>query len=234
MVKKKQTAMDGKSADSLAGGFYTVTEAARLLNLESPRRVTRWLSGPDPVILRQYPKAGTVHEVGFLDLLEIRFIEHFRKCGISLQALRRCAQNARAALGMDHPFATSNVRFQTDRRRVFMETAEETGDPKLLDLVRNQFALYAVIESVLARDLTFDVSGFASEWRPDTVHYPSVAINPRHAFGRPTVAGAKVTTSAVFNLFKAEQGNTTAVARWFNITEEETTQAVAFESELAA
>jgi uncharacterized protein (DUF433 family) len=233
MVKKKQT-QKGSNFDALEGGFYTVSEAARLLNLDSPRRVTRWLSGPDPVILRQYPKTGDVHELGFLDLLEVRFIEHFRKIGISLQALRRCAQNARAALGMDHPFATSNVRFQTDRRRVFMETARETGDPRLLDLVRNQFALYSVIESVLARDLTFDVSGLASEWRPDTRHYPSVAINPRHAFGRPTVANSKVTTAAVFNLFNAEQGDTAAVARWFKITEEETTQAVAFESELAA
>jgi uncharacterized protein (DUF433 family) len=237
-VTKRQTQKSGQLSDDLAGGFYTVAEAARLLGLESTRRVTRWLSGPEPVILRQYQKTGTLHEVGFLDLLEIRFIEHFRRCGISLQTLRRCAQNARSALGMDHPFATSNVKFQTDRRRVFMETAQQTGDPKLLDLVRNQFAIYSVIESVLARDLTFDASGLASEWRPDTTNYPSVMINPRHAFGRPTVAESRVATAAIFNLFKAEQGDTAtvtaAVARWFKITEDETTQAVAFESELAA
>ncbi len=93
----------------LAGGFYTVAEAARLLGLESPQRVTRWLSGPEPVILRQYEKLDMQHEVGFLDLLEIRFIEHFRRRGISLQSLRRRAQNAHVALGMDHPFATSNT-----------------------------------------------------------------------------------------------------------------------------
>jgi len=238
MVIKKHPQKGEQLTDGLAGGFYTVVEAARLLGLESTQRVTRWLSGPEPVILRQYEKDGTLHEVGFLDLLEIRFIEHFRRCGISLQALRRCAQNARAALGMDHPFATSNVKFQTDRRRIFMETAQEIGDPKLLDLVRNQFAIYSVIEAVLARDLTFDASGLASEWRPDTTHYPSVTINPLHAFGRPTVAESRVTTAAIFNLFRAEQGDpaevTAAVARWFNITEDETTQAVAFESELAA
>jgi hypothetical protein len=234
MTTKKQAQDGNPSTDSLAGGFYTVTEAARLLNLESSRRVTRWLTGPEPVILRQYGKAGTVHEIGFLDLLEIRFIEHFRRRGISLQALRICARNARSALGMDHPFATSGITFETDRKRVFMQTAEETGDPRLLDLVGNQFAIYSVLESFLARDLSFDASGLAAEWRPDTTNFPSVAINPLHAFGRPTVGKSRVPTTAVFNLFKAEQGNAGAVARWFDITEDETKQAVAFESGLAA
>ena len=233
-MTKKYIQHDEQLGDSLSGGFYTVTEAARLLHLETRQRVTRWLSGPEPVILRQYKKTGPIHEVGFLDLLEIRFIEHFRRCGISLQALRRCAQNARAAFGMDHPFATSNVKFQTDRKRIFMETLEEIGDRKMLDLIRNQFVIYSVIESVLARDLEFDASGLASEWRPDTTNYPSVTINPLHAFGRPTVGEHRVTTAAIFNLFKAEQGNIGAVASWFKITEVETTQAVAFESVLAA
>jgi hypothetical protein len=80
-----------------------------------------------------------------------------------------------------------------------------------LDLVRNQFAIYSVIESVLARDLTFNASGLASEWRPNPTYYPSVAINPLYAFGQPTVAERRVTTTAVFNLFKAEQGDAAAV-----------------------
>jgi uncharacterized protein (DUF433 family) len=234
MVTKKHIDRNGSPADVLAGGFYTVAEAARLLGLESPQRVARWLSGPEPVILRQYEKLGTQHEIGFLDLLEVRFIEHFRRRGISLQSLRRCAQNARAALGMDHPFATSDVKFQTDRKRVFLETAEQTGDRKLLDLMVNQYAIYPVIESFLARDLTFDASGLALEWRPDTSHYPDVAINPLHAFGRPAVADSHVPTAAVFNLFNAEKGNIAVVARWFGLTENETRQAVEFESGLAA
>jgi hypothetical protein len=233
-VTKKRIQTAGSPPDALAGGFYTVAEAARLLGLESPQRVTRWLSGPDPVILRQYQKLGIQHEIGFLDLLEIRFIEHFRRRGISLQSLRRCAQNARVALDMEHPFATSNVKFQTDRKRVFLETAEETGDRKLLDLMVNQYAIYSVIETFLARDLTFDVSGLALEWRPDTAHFPDVAINPLHAFGRPAVAESHVPTTAVFNLFNAEKGNIAAVARWFGLTENETRQAVEFESGLAA
>jgi uncharacterized protein (DUF433 family) len=226
--------MNESHSDVLAGGFYTVSEAARLLGLDSPQRVTRWLSGPEPVILRQYEKFGMQHEIGFLDLLEVRFIEHFRRRGISLQSLRRCAQNARAALKMDHPFATSDVKFQTDRKRVFLDTAEQTGDRKLLDLMKNQYAIYPVIEGFLARDLTFDASGLALEWRPDTTHYPAVSINPLHAFGRPAVAGSHVPTAAVLDLFNAEKGNIAAVARWFGLTEDETRQAVEFESRLAA
>ena len=234
MVTKKQDSSGVLSADGLTGGFYTVAEAARLLGLESPQRVTRWMTGPDPVILRQYEKLGTQHEIGFLDLLEIRFIEHFRRRGISLQSLRVCARNARSALRMDHPFATSNLKFQTDRKRVFLETAEETGDPKLLDLMRNQYAIYPVIENSLARDLTFDVSGLASEWRPDAKNCPDVSINPMHAFGRPVVSAARVPTAAVFSLFNAEDGNVSVVAKWFCLSESETRQAVEFESGLAA
>jgi len=233
-VTKTPSKPPHRSGDHLSGGFYTVAEATRLLGLESSQRVNRWLSGPDPVVARQYDKLVPMHEIGFLDLIEIRFIEHFRRRGISLQSLRVCARNARAALKIDHPFATSNVRFQTDRRRIFMETAQETGDPKLLDLVRNQFAIYAVIESFPARDLVFDAAGLASEWRPDTVHYPSVAINPLHAFGRPTVSKNRVATSAVLNLFNAERGDVAAVAEWFKITKDEAEQAVAFETGLAA
>ena len=220
-------------SDPLAGGFYTVAEAARLLQLGSAQRVVRWLSGSEPVVLRQYEKVGRQHEIGFLDLLEIRFIEHFRARGLSLQSLRRCAQNARTVLKVDHPFATSNVRFQSDRKRVFLDTAEEMGDRKLLDLMVNQYAIVKFIEDTLARDLEFDVSGLAREWRPRPDKCPAIIINPLYAFGRPVVGSEHVPTTTVLNLFEAENGNKSAVAKWFGITEEEADQAVRFELGLA-
>lgn len=115
----------------LNGGFYTVSEAVRLLGSDNAQSIVRWFqptaSGGEPVILRQYQKLGREHELSFLDLLEVRFVEHFRKQKISLQALRTAAKNARKELGVSHPFATSNVKFQTDRKQVFLETAKETG-----------------------------------------------------------------------------------------------------------
>ena len=41
--------------------------------------------------------------------MEVRFIEHFRRQQISLQSLRKAAENARKELNLDHPFATSST-----------------------------------------------------------------------------------------------------------------------------
>ena len=222
------------SGDSLAGGFYTLSEAAHLLGLQSQQSVARWISGSEPVILRQYEKTGAIHEIGFLDLLEIRFIDHFRKQKISLQSLRVAARNARRELKVDHPFAL-NAKFQTDRKNVFLETAKQTGDRELLNLMNNQIEIYEVIESLIARDLTFDISsGLAKQWQPRPADCPSVVINPLYAFGRPVVSEKHVPTASVFKLFKAEHGDFAAVADWFDLAETDARQAVEFEIRLAA
>ena len=54
------------------GGFYTVSEAVRLLGLDNAQSVVRWFqptpSGGQPIILREYEKVGREHELSFLDL----------------------------------------------------------------------------------------------------------------------------------------------------------------------
>ena len=126
----------------VSGGFYTVSEAARLLGMESGRRIHRWIAptqrGGDAVVARDYPKVGKQHELSFLDLVEIRFVEHFRQQRISLQSLRMATRNARAELRVLHPFSTSSVRFQTDRREIVLHTATASGDPFLLTLLTKQ------------------------------------------------------------------------------------------------
>ena len=118
------------NSDAVAGGFYTVREAARLLQMPSARTVHGWLaghthSGAGPIIKRQYEPIGDIHEVGFFDSMEIRFVNHFRQQKISLQSLRRAAANARKELQQEHPFAMSNVNFMADRKEIFLHTAKE-------------------------------------------------------------------------------------------------------------
>lgn len=224
------------SRDLLAGGFYTVSEAARLLGIDNAQRISRWLApakGGEAIILRQYPKLAREHEVGFLDLLEVRFVEHFRRQKISLQSLRVAAKNARRELKVTHPFATSNVKFQSDRRQVFLETAKETGDKFFLNLMTNQVEIYDVIEQILARDLEFDVTGFARLWRPAPGTCPNVIVSPTFAFGRPVISNRRVPTTAIFKTWKAEGGSYDAAADWFQVTHDEAREAVAFEVSLA-
>lgn len=223
--------------DPLAGGFYTLGEAARLLGIENVQRLSRWLApveDREPIVLRQYPRLGREHEIGFLDLLEIRFVEHFRRQKISLQSLRVAARNARRELGVNHPFATSNVKFQSDRKQIFLETAKQVQDRIFLNLMTNQVEIYDVIEQTLARDLEFDVGGFARLWRPDVGQYPDVKLSPTYAFGRPVVTARKVPTSTLFKLWRAEAGSYAAASEWFEVPEAQVRQAVEFEIGLAA
>jgi hypothetical protein len=225
------------SKDPVAGGFLTVSEAARLLNIPQPQRITAWLQGhrksdAGPIILRQYKPLGKVQELGFWDLLEVRFVDYFRGQEVSLQALRKAAATAREVLKQDHPFATSDVRFMTDRKAVFLKTATELKDEVLLNLVTRQHEMYAVIEQVLAKGISFDAAtGLAREWRPRPNDFPDVALNPLFAYGRPVVLpklGA-VPTSAIYKLWKAEGGSYAAVVDWFEVEEKLARQAVEFE-----
>jgi uncharacterized protein (DUF433 family) len=223
-----------RNHDPTAGGFYTVREAARLLNMQNAGVISAWLKGHGrsgaPVIRRQYqPIAGT-QELGFLDLIEVRFIEHFRKQEYSLQSLRKAAEAARAELKVEHPFALYGVKFVAERKNIFLQVAKSEGDTKLLNLVTKQFAMYDVLETVLARGLIFDpMSGLAMRWRPREKEFPNVIVDPRIAYGQPAIEAARVPTDAVFNIWKAEDGSYKAAADWFEITEALAQEAVEFE-----
>jgi uncharacterized protein (DUF433 family) len=225
--------------DPVAGGFYTVREAARLLRIDSSRRVRDWLTGHShsdagPIIRAQYKRIGQTQELGFLDLMEVRFIEHFRRQEISLQSLRKAAENARKELNLDHPFATSDVRFMTDRKEIFLHTAKEEGDTFLLNLMTNQIEIYEALEQALARDLTFDPqSGIARRWRPMPGDFPNVVVDPLIAYGQPVIEPSCVPTAALHEMWKAENKNVRAVAEWFEISGEQAEEAIYFEAKLA-
>lgn len=222
-----------QSTTDTSGGFYTVSEAARLLKIDKASRIVRWLNptagGAPPIVHRTYPKAGIQHELSFLDLMEVRFVEHFRKGKISLQSLRVAAKNARRELGVAHPFATSNVKFQSDRKQIFLDTARETGDRVLLNLMTNQLAIYEFFEQSFAKGLEFDVSGLARQWRPAPEAAPDVIVSPLYAFGQPVISQRHVPTATLLDSWRANDGDMGLVANWYSISEAEARQAVDFE-----
>jgi uncharacterized protein (DUF433 family) len=219
--------------DPAAGGFYTVREAARLLNIHNSGVITHWLKleGKMPaVIRRQYQPIGRAQELGFLDLIEVRFVEHFRKRGYSLQSLRKAAEVARAALRTEHPFALYGASFIAERKNIFLRVATEIRDSKLLNLVTKQYAMYDVLEEVLQRGVTFDpTSGLAVRWYPKPAEYKHIVIDPTIAFGQPALDESRVASDAIFAAWEAEGGNFSAVADWFDISEALVQEAVDFE-----
>ncbi len=228
-----------RTGDPLLGGFYTVSEAARLLQIENRQRITMWLQGRKdgtslPIIARDYKPVNNIQELSFWDLIEVRFIHHFRRQGLSLQYLRKVWGKARQELGSQHPFALSNFKFMTERKRIFQHAIEEDGDSKTWEILGDQLEMYEVIENILAQGLTFDPkSHLANMWKPIDNKCPSVIVDPRYAFGHPVITERHIPTSAIYKTWRAEGFNAERVADWFQIAIGEVDAAVEFEARLA-
>lgn len=219
-------------------GLYTIPEAARLTKVPA-RKVRGWVNGYSqrasaggrsaPIIHRQIPTIDGKTALGFLDLLEVRFVNWLSEYGVSWNTIRVAAERARQALGHDHPFALA--RFHTDGKGIFLETQEETGDRKLLDLARNNFAMYEIVEASFREGVEFR-DGVASLWHPSkTLH--QIVLDPTRAFGRPIDRDSGVPTATLADAYQAE-GDFNTVARWYEVTPETVRAAVEFEFGLAA
>jgi uncharacterized protein (DUF433 family)/DNA-binding transcriptional MerR regulator len=222
--------------DPLAGGFYTLRDAARLLRVPQPT-VRSWVAVPKRplprLIQRSYSPADGAQTVSFLDLIEMRFISYYRRKGVPLQRLRRAAEMARKEIKTDRPFAMGGrVQFMSERKNIFLHIAKDENDDMLLNLVSGQVAMYDIIERSLERGLTFGEDGLARRWQPDE-SVPHVYVDPLHAFGQPVVGDKEaVPTAAILRSYRAEGGNADEVARWWDVPCAYVEEAVAFEGAL--
>jgi len=207
-------------------GIYSVPDAARITGA-SPVHIRGWLQGyaqsrgksPAPPILHQQhePIAGEL-ALGFLDLLEVRFLERLgaacRSQGrtLSWRALRIAAETARATFGSEHPFAAK--RLHSDGRSVFLEAQQETGDLALYDLVGNNFAIYDVLVGSFIASIEYE-GDVPRRWRPDET-LPRILIDPLRAFGQPIEEKSGAPAGTLFNSWRAEGGNAAKVAAYFD------------------
>ena len=90
------SAQQVRTTDPLLAGFFSISEAARLVGVGQPL-VRGWLngypgSGAGPVVKRDF---GGTRTVSFLDLMELRFIAIFRAQKVPMPTLRKAAEQAR-------------------------------------------------------------------------------------------------------------------------------------------
>lgn len=100
-----------KPINPLAAGFYTISDAARLIEVGSARRILGWLRGYPkrrigPLLNRDFMPIGGHEELSFLDLMEIRFVEYLREQGVKVQTLRKALENARIVFKEEKPLAS--------------------------------------------------------------------------------------------------------------------------------
>ena len=213
-------------------GIYEIPLAARLTQIPESR-VRAWTTGygkkrKGPLIDSQYEKLGGRYAMGFLDLIEVRFVDKFIEQGVKPQTMRLVIENAKKELGVSHPFSVSSQKFKMDKhgKKVFLEMIEQQ-DRRLLDLTNNHFAMVEIIQQTLLDGVEFDAEGLARRWYPERAKYSDILLDPRIAFGKPIIHGHNITTYAVMDAFKAE-GNIDAVADWFDIKPALIKQAVEF------
>ena len=223
---------------TLGIGFYTVPEAARLLKIPG-RNITRWLGGYShqgksgtvaipPLWTPELPGAGTHLELGFRDLVELRFIQAFIKAGLGLKSIRHCLAYARACVNDPRPFSTR--QFQTDGRTIFLDTANHSNASELLDLKKQQYVLKQVIERSFKE---LDIEGDAVvRWRPFRGK-ESIIVDPARAFGQPVAADYGVPTIALAQAVAAET-SLERVAKIYEIPVAIVRDAVKFEEYLMA
>ncbi|MBS0260100.1 MAG: hypothetical protein JSR13_20505 [Proteobacteria bacterium] len=227
-------------SEAIGVGSYTSPEAARLLRT-TPLNVNRWLRGytyKRSGEARQIPPLWTTQhvsvedhlEIGFRDLIELRFVKAFIDAGVGLLAIRNCLEYARECAKDDRPFSTR--RFQTDGRTIFLESIERVGnqidEPKLLDLKKKQYAFKQVIERTF-KDLDIEDDAVA-RWRP--FHgKKSIIIDPGRSFGQPIASEYGVPTVALADAVEAE-GSVEDVARIFDVPVSVIRDAVQFETDL--
>jgi uncharacterized protein (DUF433 family) len=209
-------------------GLYTVPMASKIIS-ESGIKIRSWIDGyPNsdaaPIIQRQLPPINGRTVLGFLDLIEARFVRHFDHLGLSPQFIRSVAEKLRAWQHIDHPFAT-NKRFRTDGRTIIMETMSD-DEKRMLNLRSDNFEMDAIVEPSLFDSVLY-ADDLAYRWHP-VRGLPRVALDPKYAFGRPVIEDAWVPTDTLYNAFQAE-GTIANVAADFDIDEEAVQQAVAYE-----
>jgi uncharacterized protein (DUF433 family) len=231
--------MIGNSQNFLNTGIYSVPDAARLSRV-STWRIRRWLRGYRfrtkkkqyhslPLWRGQLEPIDHSLALGFLDLIEIRFVDAFLKAGVSWTMLRRAHDRGVELFKNAHPFCTN--RFVTDGRDIFVELQRETGESSLLEIVHSQHVFAQIIRPFL-KELEFTNGDVLLRWRPTTTKR-LVVLDPTRNFGRPIVIQHGVPTEVLASATKA-CGSIQEVARWYEVQEAEIEDAVEFEQKLAA
>jgi uncharacterized protein (DUF433 family) len=230
--------MTASNIEYLNVGIYTVPEASRLTGV-SRERIRRWLKGYhsnlrnrtySPLWKPQLPAIDNKVALGFLDLIEIKFVGAFLGCGVSWPMIHKVRERA-AELYPDvsHPFCTK--QFFTDGQSIITEVQRETGEVSLLELATNQH-VFAEFTQPFLKQLEFRGGTILERWWPLGVNR-HVVVDPKKNFGQPTISQEGIATQVLAASVRAN-GSVEEVARWYEISAESVRDAVEYEQTLAA
>jgi uncharacterized protein (DUF433 family) len=233
-----QTGMASSKVTYLNVGIYSVAEASRLTGV-SRERIRRWVKGYRSKLRKkdysalwtpQLPDIGCKVALGFLDLIEIKFVGAFLERGVSWPMIHKAREKAAQLYPkVSHPFCTR--QFFTDGQRMFTALHRETGENSLLEIATDQHVFTEITQPFL-KQLEFKDGTTLERWWPLGTHKP-VVVDPRKNFGQPTLSDAGIATQVLAETVRAN-GSVEEVARWYEISPQSVQQAVDYEQSLAA
>lgn len=220
-------------------GLYSLPEAERLTGV--PRgRIRRWTAGysyryrgeriySPPVVAAGIESLAGAPAIDFADLLEVRFLDAFRRHGVSMPAIRLAAERAKELLGRHHPFSTKI--FKTDGRTILAEIVPGVGDKVLLDLVKNQYAFEKIVAPYLYEGIEFNKLKEPERWWP-LGEQRRIVLDPDRSFGAP-ICVEGVPTQILVGSMRAEE-SAAVVSRLYQVSVDSVNDAVEFEARSAA
>jgi uncharacterized protein (DUF433 family) len=169
--------------------------------------------------------------LGFLDLIEIKFVDAFLNVGVSWAAIHKVREKAKILYtDTNHPFCTK--QFVTDGCQIFRDLHSETGEHCLEEIASNQ-RVFAEIVKPFIKQLEFRDGTIIERWWP-LGKDRHIVVDPRKNFGQPTVVTEGIPTQNLVRSYRANGSSLEEVARWFEISPVTVQEAVEYELSFAA
>lgn len=220
----------------LARGLYSLPAAGRLLGAD-PHDLHRWAFGYEragrwyePAIDPDFEEVAGERALTFLDLVELMFIKGLRDAGHSLPRIREAHRVLSSLLKTEHPFALK--RAFSDPAGIYALLEREDKEDLLIELKgAGQIAMLPALHRYL-NQLEFDVDELAQRWYPAGPATP-VVVDPRVSFGAPVVAGTRIETAAIAELYDGDD-SLEEIAWLYDLEPAQVNAAIEFERNLAA
>lgn len=192
--------------------------------------LSRWAKSHKPaVFIPALPRSDGRLTLTFIDLVQLRVVQGFRRADVPLQRIRLAAETAAAIYGTSHPLAFH--RFKTDGRDVFADVVEKGQNWGLVNLsASGQKVFPELVEKSLLEISYATETGLAMRWH---IAGPGggVVVDPRIAFGAPVVEGANIPTRVIWEQSRSESEPET-LASWFRIEIKQVRDALRYEAQL--
>ena len=210
-------------------GIYTFQQAARLLGV-SGNLLRYWIGefSAESVVKRQLKDD---HLLTFAELMELHFIKMFRDEDVSLQAIRKAANEAAKKFHTDYPFTVK--RFDTDGRSIFATLKSKETDCELVEELRHGQLVFKTLIKAFFKKLDYHGTAEIERFWP-MQKSGRVVLDPSRKFGKPIDFETGISTDVLFNAVNAGGGqDEQVVAQWFDVPLEAVKAAVRYERTLA-